>query len=391
MEIIRFCPRDQLQPGDICAQPVRTPQGRIIAAGEQIYINDINELRSLPGIHIRITLDTATRAKAMPLALRAYCGHDVCSPVGQVLLQLRAQAEAERLLRGLPPLAPAAPQAATLTPPSLPPPMVDLASFEPPELPATAQQLLAALSADQIDAAKIAHIVAQSPSLTGRLLKLVNAPAFGMPRQVDRIDRAVVLVGARELGLLATGVLLIEHFGVVSRSMVDMRAFFAHSIAVAAAARHLAQSAQAQMAQTAFGAGLLHDMGRLLCLSVFPERAKVCLEWCRAHGRTVREEEVAFFGYEHGPLGGHILAAWNLPQHIVQAVAGHHAPQGFLAAVVHLADCLTHAATLGANGDPVPPRTHPQALEIAHLTPETLMEAADVARASTDAFLATLL
>ncbi|BDV00275.1 hypothetical protein TDMWS_03600 [Thermodesulfomicrobium sp. WS] len=389
MEIIRFCPSTHLEPGAICAQTVYTPTGRTIAAGEALCAADIEELRFLPGIFIRLTLDEATRAKAIPLALRAYSGHDVCSPLGQALLQLRTQAEAERILRGQPPLAPATPRAATLAPPSLPP-ALDLASFEPPELPVIAQQLLAALGTDPIDPATIARIVGQSPSLAGRLLKLVNAPAFGMPRRVDRIDRAVILVGPRELALLASGILLIEHFGVVSRSMVDMRSFFAHSIAVAAAARHLAHHAQAQAAEIAFAAGLLHDMGRLLCLSAFPERAKVCLEWCRSHGQTVRDVEAAFFGHEHGVLGGHILAAWGLPEPIVQAVAGHHAPQGFLAAVLHLADCLAHAAALGANGDPVPPRTHTQALELAHLSPETLMEAANAARSSTDAFLAAL-
>ncbi|MBZ4685842.1 MAG: metal dependent phosphohydrolase [Desulfomicrobiaceae bacterium] len=389
METTRFCPSTQLQPGDICAQTVRTPSGRTIAAGTPLSPADIQELRTLSGIRVRRTIDEATCAKAMPLALRAYFGQDVCSPVGQTLLQLRAQAEAERLLRGLPPLAPAAPRSAAITPPSLPP-AVDLASFEPPELPASVQQLLGALAEDSVDAEKITRIVAQSPSLAGRLLKLVNSPAFGMPRRVDRIDRAVILVGARELGLLATSILLIEHFGVVSRAMVDMRTFFAHSIAVAAAARHLAQSAQPQMAETAFAAGLLHDMGRLLCLSIFPERAKVCLEWCRAHGRMVREVEAAFFGHEHASLGGAVLAAWNLPEPIVQAVAGHHAPQGFLAAVIHLADCLAHAAALGANGDPVPPRAHAQALELAHLSPETLMDAAGAAQANTDAFLAAL-
>lgn len=389
MEIVRFSPSAQLRVGDVCAQAVRTVSGQVLAAGHVLTRRDLEDLARLPGIWIRLRLDPADLARAMPLALRAFAGQDVLSPLGQTLLHLRAQVEAERALRGLPPLAPPPPRAGALALPS-PPPAVDLGDFEPPELPAVARQLLDALAEDRLDAEAMARIIGQSPGLAGRLLRLVNSPAFGMPRTVDRIDRAVALVGVRELALLASGLLLIEHFGMVPRSLVDMRTFLAHSLAVAAAARHLAQGGRPQLAETAFAAGLLHDLGRMVCLSVFPERARICLEWCQAHGRSVQEVEAAFFGAAHGPLGGRLLEAWRLPESLAQAVAGHHTPEGYLAAVVHLADCLVHAAALGGNGDAIPPTAVSRALELAHASPEALAAAAATATAATHAFLAAL-
>ncbi len=389
MEITRFSPLCLVRPGDVCAQAVRTASGRTIAPGEVLCAQDIEDLAPLPGIWIRLIVDPAVLAQAMPAALRAYQGQDVLSPLGQALLHLRAEAEAERILRRLPPLAPPAPRADTVALPRSSP-VLDAHGFEPPELPAVAQQLVAALAEDRLDAAAIARIVGQSPGLTARLLRLVNSPAFGLPRAVDRIDRAVALVGVRELTLLASSLLLIEHFGLVPQTLVDVRSFFAHSLAVAAAARHLAQGARPELAETAFAAGLLHDIGRLYCLSVFPERASVCLTWCQAHGRSARAVEATVFGMEHAPLGGQLLSAWQLPETLTQAVAGHHRPEGYLDAVVHAADCLAHAAALGASGDCFPPRAVAKAMDLAHTSPEDLVAAARTAQTTTDAFLAAL-
>jgi len=390
MEIVRFQPLELLQPGDVCATPVRTPHGQLIPEGTILTSSHIRDLRGLPGIQIRRTLSETDLAQAMPSALRAFAGHDVLSPLGQTMLHLRVQAEAERCACGLPPLAPPRdPVAATAPRPSLAPPL-DLGAFDPPELPALAHQLLQALAEDRLDAQGVASIISQSPGLTSRLLRLVNAPAFGMPRTVDRIDRAVALVGTREITLLASGLLLIETFGMIPGSVVDLRAFLAHSFAVATACRQLARHAHGELAETAFTAGLLHDLGRLFFLSVLPERTKACMEFCHTAGRPIREEERTFFGADHASLGSKLLDLWNLPDTLVRAVAGHHEPKDFLAAVVHLADGIVHAAALGANGDWIPPRLRPHALELSHTSLPQLTAAVQVARVGTAALLAAL-
>ncbi|HVU00094.1 MAG TPA: response regulator, partial [Polyangiaceae bacterium] len=93
-------------------------------------------------------------------------------------------------------------------------------------------------------------------------------------------------------------------------------------------------------ARTAFIAGLLHDVGRLPLLLT--------------PGAHVDEEED---GDEQSPaghseLGAHLLARWNLPLAVIEAVAHHHHPPAVAGTfsvpwAVHLADALVHEAAGG--------------------------------------------
>ena len=52
----------------------------------------------------------------------------------------------------------------------------------------------------------VAQIVNKSPSLAAMLLKIVNSAHYGFPSKIDRISRAVTIIGTKEISGLALGI-----------------------------------------------------------------------------------------------------------------------------------------------------------------------------------------
>src|SRR5262249_14858541 len=74
----------------------------------------------------------------------------------------------------------------------------NLPLLEPNHLP-----LMQTLSVPEPDLPVVADIIAHDPSLTYKLLRLVNSVACGLSTPVSSIDRALMMVGTRGLRQLA--------------------------------------------------------------------------------------------------------------------------------------------------------------------------------------------
>lgn len=69
-------------------------------------------------------------------------------------------------------------------------------------------ELLRLLSEDVVDQREVIRVVSTDPVLTVRVLHLVNSSAMGVRNKVDSVRQAVVLLGPRHLGALATASLV---------------------------------------------------------------------------------------------------------------------------------------------------------------------------------------
>ncbi|MDY0308121.1 MAG: HDOD domain-containing protein, partial [Desulfovibrionaceae bacterium] len=308
-------PISEVLPGEILAADLKDPSGRLLfPKGAKLTEDIIKALsqRGVTGVEVQARLSATQLKQAAERARKFYAGHDVSLPPGPVLLGLRTEAEALRMERGLTPLlrdcrGPAGPVA---SPRELP--VFCLDSFEPPQLSAVAQELSAALRVPDPSSAKVVEIISRSPGLTARLLRLVNSPLYGFQRKVETISRAVSIVGLREVGLLASSLLMVEH-----------------SLGCALTCKELAQTTGLAQAEQAFVAGLLHDIGRLYFFTSFPERSRFCIDSALKHGRSLMTEEALFFGIDHATMGQRLLDGWRMPASLGRAVGGHHDPELF--------------------------------------------------------------
>jgi putative nucleotidyltransferase with HDIG domain len=379
-------PIERVVPGETLSADVTDGTGRIMyPRGATLTESAIAALgqRGVSTVSVvgeSAPLNPALLAKATERARKYYAGHDMTIPPGPDLLGLRVEAEAQRMEKGLPALLRECRQPVAETPGHNELPAFCLDSFEPPQLSAVAFQLNRELFAPEPSNQRVIAIIGQSPGLTARLLRLVNSPLYGFHGRVETVSRAVTIVGLREVGMLASSLLMVEQFGVIPSSVVDMRTFLAHCLACALAAKALAQATGAVEPEQAFVAGLLHDIGRLYFFTAFPERSRYCINSSLRHGRPLMDEEVLFFGTDHGTMGRHLLEGWAVPRSLSQAAGFHHdplkAPEPMLPGVLHLADLIVHAMGLGCSGECGPPSMRPGFSALLPLRPE---QTADIA------------
>lgn len=204
-------------------------------------------------------------------------------------------------------------------------------------------------------AAELNDVVANDPALGMRVLKLVNSAYYGVPRQVDSIQRASALLGFRAVKNVAIAASLVRLFrgGLVGPEFAAGE-LWTHSLAVAIAARMLVRLRRPAAADEAFLAGLIHDAGILVEMqSSGPAFARMVQALAADETLTFRRAEERAFGASHEAFGAGLCKAWNLPPSLQLVTGHHHRPWELspadrtLPAVVHIADLLAARAGLG--------------------------------------------
>jgi Predicted signal transduction protein len=263
------------------------------------------------------------------------------------------------------------------------PPKVDMqrlldASHRMGTLPMVFHRLVEMINNPGVTATELAKVIAMDPALSARLLRLVNSPFYGMAFKVDTISRAVVMVGTRQLVMLAMGATLVTAFRGVPVSLVNMRSFWAHSISCGAAARVLARHAGLPEAESFFVAGLLHDIARLLIYTQLPNHSLYMLTEAKRRSASLHELELEALGFTHEELSGLLLRSWNCPGDLVQRVERHHNPLTEQSTredvILPAANMLSQALGYGTSGEICIPPLNAFAWDILGVSAEQLME-----------------
>lgn len=200
-------------------------------------------------------------------------------------------------------------------------------------------------------AAEIGAVIEKDPALTARLLKIANSPFYGFAAKIDTVSRAVTVLGGREIRDLAFATSAIKAFN-VKPGLEAVGDLWSHNVLCAIACRLLAAACAKGRTESIFVAGLLHDIGRLLFISLLPEEMLDKIDRLAAGGQGeanlyLAEQEV--LGFDHAAAGGALIQRWGLPDSLFACVRHHHQPASdeqfpLDVAIVHLADCVAHAA-----------------------------------------------
>jgi HD-like signal output (HDOD) protein len=209
-------------------------------------------------------------------------------------------------------------------------------------------------------ATHIARVVSTDPSLTVRLLRLVNSSFYGFPSPIQSVSRAIAIVGANQLTSLALAVSTINVFKNIPSSYVDMKSFWKHSIACGVFARLLAYMKRLPSEERFFLAGLLHDIGRVVLYTKLPQYMTCAIEEAEMEKVPLLVTESRWLGFDHAQLGGLLLREWNIPESIQILVAHHHSPLDAEdhekdAVIICAADLLANATRIGTSGNYIVP------------------------------------
>lgn len=215
-------------------------------------------------------------------------------------------------------------------------------------LPEIAARVLRLAEDPDVTMGRMAEVISTAPELSARILRIVNSAFYGFPGEVRSIERAAVLMGLESIKNVTIAASLTRAFQgrPLSRSF-SPRDLWTHSLAVAAATRLVALEIDRRLAEEAFLAGLLHDIGLMAELQYDRQKVGVVLARMEADPAAdlLRLEEQTF-GATHQDFGAALLRGWNLPSSFCQVAEGHHRPLTLpaehqtLPLMVHVADRL---------------------------------------------------
>jgi putative nucleotidyltransferase with HDIG domain len=190
----------------------------------------------------------------------------------------------------------------------------------PPEL---AQKMLAAVERDDVSTNQLTALIVRDQVISAQLLRMANSAFVGIRSRVTSIPHAVTLLGFARVRDIVIGLSVWGSLGTNGPGAAYRKTMWLHSAMVAAAAKKLAERAGGD-GGTAFTAGLLHDVGKLVLGLRLGETYWSMLEDAAARAETTAAVETEAFGCHHGTIGGWLLQLWRLPSALVDPVALHH-------------------------------------------------------------------
>jgi HD-like signal output (HDOD) protein len=192
-----------------------------------------------------------------------------------------------------------------------------------PRLPAPIERLLLLNPSDPGFFDEACAVIRSDPGLSAELLKLANSSQFEGQPEASTIERAFMRVGSRMMANALLESHLLQVFD--ARDPAVLRLWM-----MSALGGHLAQFLAEQhptigiFPQNAYSYGLLHDVGYLVLVSLYPDRAWSLLRRKVLPSRTLQQQERAVLGVTHTVAGGLIASRWRLPRDLVAVITEHH-------------------------------------------------------------------
>lgn len=229
-----------------------------------------------------------------------------------------------------------------------------------PSLPSVAMELLEKVQEERVGASEIARLIEKDQGLTLQLLKLSNSAFYHRAQEVQTVKDAVVAVGLDAVKMLVLSVSVLKIFagGKEEESPTfEPRRFWLHSLACATGARIICAKKHPALAEIAFVAGLLHDVGKAVLNELVPESYAKVVALGRSRQLSALEAERKSLGVDHVVVGKLLAEKWNLPASLRDVVWLHHQPAvytgpediRFVLAGVHVADWICNHYGLSAD------------------------------------------
>lgn len=191
-------------------------------------------------------------------------------------------------------------------------------------IPSVVSQIISVTEDSGSNVHDLEKVIEHDQAIASRVVGLSNAVYYGFPRKITSISQAVLVLGFDMVKGLAVSTAVFEGFNASAREMTT--ALWRHSFETAMAAVLVAERSGIVNKDTAFLAGLLHDIGRPILYQIFGD------EYCRLtqeDANSIIQLEEEAFGAGHDEVGSWFADKCNLPSSCINSIRFHHSPESF--------------------------------------------------------------
>jgi HD-like signal output (HDOD) protein len=225
-----------------------------------------------------------------------------------------------------------------------------------PPMPQTTFKALELIKNSHTSYEDLARVLETDQATATRVLRMANSPYYGMSGKVSSIKYASAVLGLKaieELVVMAGSTKALgkrlEGYG------LDAGDLWQHSLGVAFGSKIIAARKNPGMANDAFSAGLIHDVGKLALDSFILERKQAFTTFLSDGKESFLHAEKDILGFDHGEIAAELCTNWNVPQNLAIAIRYHHYPSmssgNQLTYIVHVADLIAMMSGMGAGID----------------------------------------
>lgn len=222
-----------------------------------------------------------------------------------------------------------------------------------PSVPKVVFELRAALNNHNVSTNDIVKIISHDQGLITKILKIANSPLYGLQREVNSIEFAIVVLGLKEIQNLATALAFSSSLKTESSKQFNYKEYWMHSMVVGIGAKNITNDLGfPQLAADAFIGGILHDMGIQIIKKFFEDDYNEISEGLVSADLDSLTLEYAILGLNHGEIGRFLAEKWKLPVELGEIIEHHHYPsrseKKLLPSIIHLADYMTQYFQIGS-------------------------------------------
>lgn len=219
-----------------------------------------------------------------------------------------------------------------------------------PPLPAIVSSGLRLVRDPNVNMAKLSRLLSDDPALVARIFTVSRSAFYGRYTPPKTLVQAVQVLGLRTVQRIlvaSTAQSLCRDRSPVATTLWE------HSLAVALTAELLARQSGFRELETAFLAGLLHDVGQMVLLHGDGPGFKALARNIQEEKAPVLVREKETYGSDHALIGVVLMDCWEFDSEVGNALMYHHddvvvaQEPNSLASMLRVADYLTGLAGFG--------------------------------------------
>ena len=194
-----------------------------------------------------------------------------------------------------------------------------------PPFPQVAIRVLRLTNDENVQLHQLSELVSSDAAFASEVLTIANSLVYAPRFPACTILQAIALLGANHLQGMCLTVGVRSYLG-KSLNLPLIRDVWRHNLACAMIAEQLA-AAGFMDKDTAYTAGVMHDIGRLALAVLRPAAYAALLSSHAGSAASILPLETELFGCDHCQAGRHLVADWNLPPTFDTVASAHHSPR----------------------------------------------------------------
>ena len=209
---------------------------------------------------------------------------------------------------------PSSPTTATAQPP--------WAHLRLPPFPQVAIRVLQLTNNENVQLHQLSELISTDAAFASEVLTIANSLLYAPRFPARTILQAIAVLGGNHLQGMCLTVGIRCYLG-SSLNHPVIRNVWRHNLACALISKELA-AAGFMDKDTAYTAGVLHDIGRLALAVIRPSEYAALLSTHEGSGESILPRETELFGCDHCEAGSKLAADWKLPAEFTPVVSEHH-------------------------------------------------------------------